>query len=100
LLLRRPGLQLVRVQDIGLSGQDDPTLLAWASDNDRIILSHDQATLPDFAYERLAAGRPVAGVIIFPAKFPVASAIDEILAADELTEQEYWRERVVRPPLR
>lgn len=69
LLWRRPDLQLVRVQDVGLTGSDDPTLLAWAARSDRIILSHDQATLPAYAYERMAAGEPMAGVIIVPARF-------------------------------
>ncbi|MCA9939319.1 MAG: DUF5615 family PIN-like protein [Anaerolineales bacterium] len=50
LLLRRPYLDLVRVQDVGLRGSDDPTVLAWAAANDRIMLTHDRATMPDFAY--------------------------------------------------
>jgi hypothetical protein len=28
--LRRPGLALVRVQDVGLEGATDPAVLAWA----------------------------------------------------------------------
>ncbi len=30
-LLRAPGLDLVRVQDAGLSGADDPTVLGWCA---------------------------------------------------------------------
>jgi len=56
LLLRQPDLDIVRVQDVGLAGVDDPDILAWAAGNDRIVLTHDRATLPDYAYERLAAG--------------------------------------------
>ena len=56
LLLRQPDLDIVRVQDVGLAGVGDLDILAWAAANDRIILTHDRATLPDYAYGRLAIG--------------------------------------------
>jgi predicted nuclease of predicted toxin-antitoxin system len=59
LLLRRPALDLVRVFDVGLAGAEDPEVLAWAAENDRILLTHDRATMPDFAYYRIAAGLPL-----------------------------------------
>jgi hypothetical protein len=33
LLLRRPDLDLRRVQDVGLGEADDPTILEWAAAN-------------------------------------------------------------------
>ena len=51
LLLRQPDLDIVRVQDVDLSGAEDPDILAWAAANTRILLSHDSATIPDHAYE-------------------------------------------------
>ena len=51
LLLRQPGLDIVRVQDVGLAGVSDPEILNWAAANERIVLTHDRATLPDYAYE-------------------------------------------------
>ena len=56
LLLRHPALDLRRVQDVGLEEADDPTILAWAATNNRIVLTHDHATMPDFAYDRVVAG--------------------------------------------
>ena len=53
LLFRLPELNLVRVQDVGLEGAIDPVVLVWAAENDRIVMTHDRATLPDFAYERV-----------------------------------------------
>jgi predicted nuclease of predicted toxin-antitoxin system len=41
LLLRRPDLDLSRVQDVGLEEADDPTILEWAAVNNRIVLTHD-----------------------------------------------------------
>ena len=46
LLLRQPNLDIVCVQDVGLAGADDSDILAWAAENDRIVLTHDRATMP------------------------------------------------------
>jgi predicted nuclease of predicted toxin-antitoxin system len=99
LFLRQPDLDLVRVQDVGLAGADDASVLGWAADNQRIILTHDRATLPDFAYQRLATGRQVAGVFIVNSRFPVGQAIDQILLLVEGSEQAEWSGRVVHLPL-
>jgi hypothetical protein len=46
LLRRSPDFDLVRVQDIAeVAGGDDETLLAWAGRNDRVVLTHDLATM-------------------------------------------------------
>jgi predicted nuclease of predicted toxin-antitoxin system len=37
---RRPDLDIVRVQDVGLSGADDPAVLEWAARFGRIVLTH------------------------------------------------------------
>ncbi len=44
LLRRKPDLGIVRVQDVDLSGVDDPTLLEWAAQEGRILLTHDVTT--------------------------------------------------------
>ena len=41
LLRRRSNLDIVRVQDVGLSGADDPTVLAWAAQQGRVLITHD-----------------------------------------------------------
>jgi predicted nuclease of predicted toxin-antitoxin system len=34
-------VDIVRVQDVGLTGADDPTVLAWAADQGRVLITHD-----------------------------------------------------------
>jgi hypothetical protein len=99
LLLRQPDLDLVRVQDVGLAGADDPDILAWAAENNRIVLTHDRATMSDHAYERVAAGNAVAGVFILNDRLPVGRSIEEILLLVECTEQAEWIGRAVHVPL-
>jgi Domain of unknown function (DUF5615) len=61
LLRRKPDLDLVRVQDAGLSGASDPALLEWAAAHDRLLLTHDVTTVTHYAYERVGAGRRMPG---------------------------------------
>ncbi|HZU34558.1 MAG TPA: DUF5615 family PIN-like protein [Gemmataceae bacterium] len=53
LLAERPGLDLVRIRDVGLRNAADPDSLAWAASAGRIVLTHDRKTMPDFAYQRV-----------------------------------------------
>jgi predicted nuclease of predicted toxin-antitoxin system len=45
-------LEIVRVQDVGLSGKDDPSILEWADQEGRVLLTHDVATITRYAYDR------------------------------------------------
>ncbi|SRR5579883_3023860 len=99
LLLRQPDLDILRVHDVGLSSAEDPDLLAWAAENNRIVLTHDRATMSDYAYERVAAGESMAGVFILNDRFPVGQAIQEILLIVACSEQSEWRDRAVHIPL-
>ncbi len=62
LLRRKPELDIVRVQDISLSGADDSTVLEWAARDGRVLLTHDVTTITHYAYERIQAGQPMPGV--------------------------------------
>lgn len=52
---RLPGLDLVRVQDAGLSGALDPDVLEWAAREKRVLLTHDFDTLIGRAWARVRA---------------------------------------------
>src|SRR4051812_49376839 len=78
----RPGLDLLRVQEVGLQGKGDPDILAWAASENRILLTHDRQTIPGFAYARVHGGEPMPGVFIIDDKIRVRDAIDSILLAD------------------
>jgi hypothetical protein len=63
LFRRKPSIDIVRVQDVGFSGEDDPTILAWAAQERRILLTHDVTTITRYAYERVAKDQTMSGVI-------------------------------------
>jgi predicted nuclease of predicted toxin-antitoxin system len=99
LLLRRPDLDLVRVQDVGLAGQNDPDVLAWAAQGNRIVLTQDRASLPDYAYKRIRAGVPMPGVFVFHDRIPAGTAIHEILLLVACSDQAEWNRSVFYLPL-
>ena len=40
---RAPDVDILRVQDAGLQGADDPAILEWAANAERVVLTHDVA---------------------------------------------------------
>src|SRR5205085_7751949 len=79
LLQREPTLDLVRVQDVGLSGIDDPTILAWAAAEERLLLTHDRKTIPPFAVQRILSGERMPGVVVVAKSGSPLVVIDAIL---------------------
>jgi hypothetical protein len=99
LFLRHADLDLVRTQDAGLAGLDDPGVLAWAAENDRIVLTHDRATMPSHAFARAAAGLPMPGVFIVSDRLPPGKVIQDLLLMDACSAQSEWAGLVVFLPL-
>lgn len=95
----RPTSDIVRVQDIGLSGADDPAVLGAASLLGRVLLTHDATTIPDFAYERLEAGVTMSGVLIVRRSLPVKNAILAVLLFIDLAEQKDSEGQIYYLPL-
>lgn len=100
LLRRKPNLDIVRVQDVGLSGATDPDVLEWAAQEGRIVLTHDTMTLIDFAYERVRAGKPMPGVIEVPDDTPIGAAIEDILLLAEASLIDEWEGVIIYLPLK
>jgi predicted nuclease of predicted toxin-antitoxin system len=78
LLARFPDLDVVRVQDTDLYSASDPKILAWAAQENRIVLTHDVQTLVDDAYARIRASLPMPGVILVLTDVPIGKAIHQI----------------------
>lgn len=98
-LRRKPDLDIIRLRDTGLTGAIDPDNLEWCARNNRILLTHDRASMSDHAYKRVAAGDALTGVFIFKDRLPIQRVIEEILLLDACSEQEDWQGRAVNMPL-
>lgn len=99
LFFRQPDLDLIRIQDVGLREVNDPAILEWAAVNNRIILTHDRATMPDFAYNRIVGEQPMPGLFVLNDRMPIRQAIDELLLLIDCSEQSEWNKIVLYLPL-
>jgi hypothetical protein len=90
---------VVRVQDVGLTGSDDLTVLEWAAHEGRVVLTHDQKTVPKYAYERVEAGLPMSGVFVGDIYLNVQRAIEDLLLITEYSEAQEWEGQVRYLPL-
>ncbi len=100
LLRRNPTLDIVRIQDVGLSGADDPQVLAWAAQEGRILLTHDVATMTHYACERIQAGLPMPGIFEVRRSVPVGRVIEDILLLAECGLDGEWDGQIRYLPLR
>jgi Domain of unknown function (DUF5615) len=100
LLRRQPALDIARVQDIGLSGADDPTLLACAAQPGRIILTYDVTTMTRYVYERVEAGQPMLGVFEVSRSVPIGTVIEDIMSLAESSLEGAWEGQIRYLPLR
>jgi Domain of unknown function (DUF5615) len=100
-LIRLKGdLDILRVQDVGLSSKDDPVILEWAANENRVLLTHDVSTITKYAYHRVRMGQYMPGVIEVSRKVPLATAIDEILFIAEVCELGELEGQIIYLPLR
>jgi hypothetical protein len=99
LLRRRPELDIVRIQDVGLSGADDATVLEWSAAAGRVLLTHDVSTVTKYALERVATGRPMPGVFEVSRTVPMSQAIEDILLLVDCSLDGEWEGQVRYLPL-
>jgi hypothetical protein len=99
LRLRIPNLDYVVVQEMEFQGAKDKPLLAWAAEHQRIIVTHDVNTIPKYAYERIDAGEPMAGVIVVPEDLAIGIAIEELALLIECCAAEEFENQVKYVPI-
>jgi len=100
LLRRQPDLNIVRVQDVGMSGADDRAVLEWAAIEGRILLTHDVTTITRYAHDRVRNGKPMPGVFEINRSGPIGDAISDILLIYRCSIDGEWEGQVRYLPLR
>ena len=100
LLRRDPSLDIVRIQDVGLTKAPDPVVLEWAAQENRVLLTHDRNTVTKFAYERVREGKSMPGVIEVDRSVPMSVAIEDIFLLVVASNTEEWEGQIIYLPLR
>jgi hypothetical protein len=99
-LRRDPDIDIVRVQDAGLSRTNDEAILAWCAEEGRVLLTHDAASMVAFAYDRAVQGLPMPGVFEAPFVVPIGLLIEEVLLVAHASIDGEWEGQVRYFPLR
>ena len=98
-LLRLPGLDIIRVQDVGLMNTHDSIVLARAAQEKRIVLTHDVNTLIAEARGRVADSLPMPGVLASAQTMAVGPIIRDIVFITENSSDDEWNNEVVFLPI-
>ena len=94
------GLDIVRAQDVGLTGTGDQALLAWAAEHKRVLLTHDVSTITAHAYRRVMKGEPMPGVFEVSRRAPIRAAVEDIILISGCSDPDEWEGQVRYLPLR
>ena len=70
-----------------MQGLQDPPLLREAALLHRMLVTHDHKTRPRHAYERVAAGAPMPGIIAVSDDLPIRQAIEQLHLVVECAEE-------------
>lgn len=100
LRLRLQTIDLVRVQEVGLIGKHDTEVLEWAAREERLVLTHDAATMIDFAYSRIANGAQMPGLIAASQYMPIGDVIEELIMLAKCSLEGEWSGQVLYLPLK
>ncbi len=92
-------LDVIRIQDTDFYGAPDPTVLEWAAQEGRIILTHDVQTLVNDAYKRIKQALPMPGVILVPNTLTIGLALNDLEIAIGAGQPEDFEDRVTFIPL-
>ena len=93
-----PELTIVRVQDAGLAGAEDPQVLEWAAREGRVVLTHDVNTMTRFAFDRVRAGKPMPGVFQIATWLPIGQVIQDLMILAFASEPGEWEGQVLYLP--
>lgn len=95
---RVPAVDFRTAPSAGLAGLKDQEVLAVAARDGRILVTHDQATMPRHFGEFLRSQRSP-GLIVVPQHLPLGEVADDLILVWTATEAEEWTDRIAFPPI-
>jgi hypothetical protein len=92
---RVPEIDLARSQDSLPERTPDHDVLSWSAAENRVLITNDRNTMVGLAYQRLASGEPMPGLIVTTNEQSIGSAIGDILLIAEFISEEEMRNQIV-----
>lgn len=95
---RAPAVDFQTAATAGLAGVRDPEVLALAARVRRVLVTHDQKTMPKH-FATFIATTTSPGVLIIPQRLPIATAVEDLLLIWSTMDAEEWRNTIRFLPL-
>jgi Domain of unknown function (DUF5615) len=94
---RQPHLDFQSANEAGLEGIKDPEVLAIASRDGRVLVTHDRKTMPT-EFGQFVMSQRSSGVLIISQSLPISEAIDALILVWEASTAEEWIDRIMTFP--
>ena len=95
---REPSVDFQTATAAGLEGLRDLQVLERAATAGRVLVSHDQSTMPQH-FAALIKHQQSAGLLIVPQHLPYAIVVEELLLIWTASGAEEWINRIAYLPL-
>lgn len=95
---REPSIDFQIASAAGFEGLSDSQVLERAAQEGRLLVSHDQTTMPRHFSDFIAARRSP-GVIIVPQHLALAAAVEELIFIWAASDAREWKNRICFLPL-
>jgi hypothetical protein len=97
-LRRFPEIDFRTATQAGLAGLKDPEVLALSARDGRILVTHDQKTMPRY-FREFVSQTPSPGLIVVPQTLALGRAVDDLALIWGASQAEEWTNRLVFFPL-
>lgn len=95
---REPAIDFQTAAAANLFRLKDPDVLAVASREGRLLVTHDQRTMPRH-FARFIARNTSPGILVVPQHLSVAAAVEDLLLIWNASEAEEWINRICFLPV-
>ena len=95
---RSPEIDIVRVQDSPVFEADDPSVLAWAAQENRVLLTHDIRTMSTFALDRIENGLPMPGLFQVSQTAAINQVIEDVILLATCSHEGEWNGQIYYLP--
>ena len=98
ILRREPTIDFQTAAQINLHDLDDLTVLSLTAFENRLLISHDQSTMPDYFAEFISENTS-SGLLIAPQTLTLNVVVEETIMIWAASEAEEWQNRIAYLPL-
>jgi hypothetical protein len=97
-LRREPAIDFLSAHEARLEGVPDPAVLAFATHQNRILVTSDLRTMPGHFGKYLEENGQCAGVFLVKQRVPLGDVIEALVMVWSASDAGEWKNRVVEIP--